>query len=121
MAILTIQRPTAAGATKALVAAAAGGDSFPNTGLEYFEVLNSHATLPRTVTFDSPGTCSFGFTALAGHDLAVVVPAVTGAPANRVIVGPFATQRFNDGNNRVQVTYSDAAADLTVAALGGGA
>lgn len=121
MAILTVQRPTlgTTGATLALVAAAAGGDSFPNTGVEFFQILNSHATLARTVTFDSPGTCSFNVAANAAHDMAVVVPGVTGAPANRVLVGPFPTTRFNDGNARVQVTYSDAAADLTVAVQGG--
>lgn len=121
MAILTVQKPVldTTGATLTLAAAAAGGDSFPNTGVEYFHILNSHATLPRTVTFDSPNTCSFGLSANAAHDVAVVVPGVASAPANRVVVGPFPTKRFNDANNRVQVTYSDAAADLTVAVQAG--
>jgi len=119
MAILTVQKPTQAGATLTLSAAAAGGDSFPNTGIEYFHILNSHATLPRTVTFDSPNTCNFNLAASAAHDLAVVVPGVSGAPANRVIIGPFSNVRFNDGNNRVQISYSDAAADLTVAVQAG--
>lgn len=119
MAILTVQRPTAAGATLTLAAAAAGGDSFVNLGVEYFQVLNSHATLSRTVTFDSPGTCNCALANNAAHDLAVVVPGVSAAPANRVIIGPFAMPRFNDANGRVQVTYSDAAADLTVAAQAG--
>jgi len=118
MAILAVQKPVLAGATLSLAAAAAGGDSFPNTGVEYFQILNSHATLPRTVTFDSPGTCNFGLAANAAHDMAVVVPGVSGAPANRVVIGPFPVGRFNDGNSRVQVTYSDAAADLTVAVQG---
>lgn len=118
MAILTVQRPTLTtpGATVTLVAASAGGDSFPNTGVEHVEILNSHATLARTVTFDSPGTCTFGLPANAAHDLAVVVPGVTSAPANRVMVGPFPRGRFNDSNERVQITYSDSAADLTIAA-----
>lgn len=119
MAILTVQKPALAGATLQLVAAAAGGDSFPNTGVEYFHILNSHATLARTVTFDSPGTCTFGLAANAAHDVAVVVPGVASAPANRVVIGPFPVGRFNDGNSRVQVSYSDAAADLTVAAQSG--
>lgn len=121
MAILVVQKPTLTnpGVTTQLVAAAAGGDSFPNTGVEWVEILNSHATASRTVTFDSPGTCSFGLAANAAHDLAVVVPGVTGAPANRVSVGPFPTTRFNDANNRVQITYSDAAADLTVGVRSG--
>lgn len=114
MALLTVQRPSQTGATLTLVAVAAGGDSFPNTGIEYFHVLNSHATLSRTVTFDSPNTCNFNLANSASHDMAIVVLGVTGAPANRVVIGPFSVQRFNDGNQRVQVTYSDAAADLTV-------
>jgi hypothetical protein len=119
MSILTVQKPGAAGATLALAAASAGGDSFPNSGVEWFHVLNSHATAPRTVTFDSPGTCSFGLAANPAHDLAVVVPGLDQAPNNRVVIGPFPTGRFNDGNNRVQVSYSNAAADLTVAVQSG--
>lgn len=121
MAILTVQKPTlgVVGATLTLAAAAAGGDSFPNTGVEYFHIVNSHATLARTVTFDSPGTCSFGLAANALHDVAVVVPGVDMAPANRVVVGPFPRSRFNDGNERVQVTYSASGADVTVAVQAG--
>lgn len=109
MAILTVQRPSLTGQAFTLAAAAAGGDSFPNTGVEYFHIRNAHATNPRTVTFDSPGTCTFGLAANAAHDAAVVVSALT-----TLIIGPFPIGRFNDGNNRVQVTYSDSAADLTV-------
>ena len=112
MAVLTVQKPVVAGVALTKQAAAAGGDSFPNTGVEFFEVTNAHATNARTVTFDSPGTCSFGLAANAAHDEAVVVAALT-----TKMVGPFPTPRFNDGNARVQVTYSDAAADLTVAAV----
>jgi len=123
MAVLTVQRPTLAttGATLALSAAAAGGDSFANTGVEYFRIKNAHATDPRTVTFDSPGTCSHGLAANAAHDVAVVVPGAASAPLNEVVVGPFPVKRFNDTNSRVQVTYSDSAADLTVAAQSGAA
>lgn len=117
MAVLAVQRPslTDPATTLSLVAAGAAGDSFINTGIEFFHVLNSHATVSRTVTFDSPGTCNFGLAANAAHDMAMVVPGVSGAPANRVIIGPFPTGRFNDAGGSVQVTYSAAGADLTVA------
>lgn len=115
MAVLTVQRPSPTGASLAFAAAASGGDSFPNSGVEYVEIVNGHATAPRTVTFDSPQACDFGLSANAAHDLAVVVPGVSGAPANRVVIGPFPVARYNDANGRVQVTYSDSAADLTVA------
>lgn len=109
MAVLTVQKPSAAG-TYAPVAAEAGGDSFPNTGVEFFYIKNGDAS-PKTVTFDSPGTCSFGLAANAAHDLAVTVPA-----GEEKLIGPFATARFNDANNRVQVTYS-AVTSVTVAAV----
>lgn len=112
MAVLTVQKPVVAGVALTMAAAAAGGDSFPNTGVEFLQVTNAHATDPRTITFDSPGTCNFGLAANAAHDQAVVVAALT-----TKVIGPFPTPRFNDGNNRVQVTYSDSAANLTVAAV----
>lgn len=118
MATLAVQRPSPTGAALALSAAASGGDQFANDGSVYFQILNSHASAARTVTFDSPGACDFGLSANAAHDRAIVVPGVSSAPANRVVVGPFPVDRFNDVNGNVQVTYSDAAADLTVAVQG---
>lgn len=115
MATLAVQRPSPTGASLALSAAASGGDQFANDGQVTVQILNSHATAARTITFDSPQSCSFGLSANAAHDRAVVVPGVSSAPANRVVIGPFPVDRFNDGNGNVQVTYSDAAADLTVA------
>jgi hypothetical protein len=112
MAILTVQRPGIGGATLTLTAAASGGDSFRNTGVESFEITNAHASASRTVTFDSPGTCSFGLSANAAHDAVITVAAMT-----TKIIGPFPTGRFNDTNGRVQVTYSDSAADLSVAVV----
>lgn len=109
MAILTVQKPTLSGVAFTLAAAAAGGDSFPNTGVEFFHIKNAHATLSRTVTFDSPGTCSFDVGNNAAHDKAVVVAALTS-----MVIGPFPKGRFNDVNDRVQVAYSDAADSLTV-------
>ena len=113
MAILAVQLPASAGVAFTKAAAAAGGDSFPNTGKEFFHITNAHATLPRTVTFDAPGTCNFGV-AHNNHDKAVVVAALT-----TMTIGPFPTPAYNDGNGRVQATYSDAAADLTVAVQAG--
>lgn len=118
MATLSIQRPSPVGASLALSAAASGGDQFANDGTVTFQILNSHATAARTVTFDSPQSCDFGLSANAAHDRAVVVPGVSSAPANRVVIGPFPVTRYNDANGNVQVTYSDSAADLTVAVQG---
>ena len=110
MAILTVQRPTAAGATITLVAAAGGGDSFANDGRTSFRISNADAS-PMTVTFDSPNTCDFTIGANAAHDIAVTVP--NGQSRE---IGPFSQLRFNDTNGRVQVTYSSVTS-LTVAAV----
>jgi hypothetical protein len=110
MAVLTVQRPKTDGVALTKVAASPGGDSFPNTGKEFLNVTNANATAPRTLTIDSPGTCSFGLTNNNVHDQVVIIAALT-----TKLIGPFSAARFNDPNSRVQVSYSDAAADLTVA------
>lgn len=110
MAVLAVQKPVLTGVAFTKAAATAGGDSFPNTGVEMFHVSNGHATLARTVTVDAPGTCNFGLPADPAHDAVVVVPAVSS-----MVIGPFNTSKFNDANGRVQITYSASGADLTVA------
>lgn len=111
MAILTVQRPTTAGANITLAAAAGGGDSFANDGRTLFQVTNGSGGA-ITVTFDSPRTCDFGLAANAAHDLAISVPA-----GESRYIGPFVQGRFNDASTgRVQVTYSDVTT-LTVAAI----
>ncbi len=112
MALLTLATPTQAGTAYAMTAAASGGDTFANSGREFVLVRNDHATDPRTVTFDAPGTCDFELAAHANHDLAVVVVAQT-----QEMIGPFSLTRFNDASGLVHVTYSDAAADLTIAVV----
>lgn len=110
MAEVVVQRSSIAGALRSTQAAASGGDYFQNDGKVCFHVTNSHATDPRTPTFDSPNTCSFGLSGNAAHDAALAVVAL----ATRVF-GPFDPLRFNDANGRVQVSYTNSAADLTVA------
>lgn len=112
MAILSVQKPSIAGTVRTFANAAVGGDSFPNTGVEFVVIKNNHASAPRTVTFDSPGQCSFGAAANAAHDQPVIVAAQT-----ERLAGPFSKARFNDANGRVAMTYSDAAADIQIAVL----
>lgn len=106
MAIFEIQKPSLAGAPLLFESATPAGDWFPNTGVEFVQVVNG-GPVARTVTFQAPGTCSFGATH-AAHNAVVTVPPVDEAPDNRRVVGPFPTTKFNDGNNRVQITYDDA-------------
>lgn len=79
-----------------LTAAAGGGDSFPNTGAEFVEILNGSgasitvsATQVAVVDSGTPGT------------KAVVVTA-----GSRVMFGPFPPSIYNDTLGRVNLTYS---------------
>lgn len=97
MAVLTTTQIARTGPTTlTLVAAAAGGDSFANTGAEFVEINNGSgasitvsATQVAVVDGGTPGT------------KAVVVPA--GA---RVAFGPFPPSIYNDTLSRVNLTYS---------------
>lgn len=109
MAALTVVQPSLTGAVATPVAASAGGDTFANDGKVYLRVKNAHATLPRTVTVDAPGTCDFGAAAHAAHDSVRVVAALT-----EVEIGPFPVDQFSATG---AVSYSDSAADLSVSAV----
>lgn len=104
MAALSVTQISAAGITDALVAAAAGGDTFANDGRVFFEVLNGGSSI--TVTFTTPAT-------VQGEPIAD--RAVTVAGGARKKIGPFPTDIFNDANGLVSVAYS-AVTSVTVAA-----
>ena len=86
-----------------LTAAAAGGDSFANTGKELFIASNANAS-SYTVTFATQETVD---------GLAVSDQSITVAQNEEFIVGPFPISIYNDSSGLVQVTYS-AVTDLTV-------
>src|SRR5215212_4660189 len=110
MAVLPVRRASATGSALTTQAAAGGGDSFPNDGNTNLLVINSGGA-PRTVTFDAPNACSFGVVH-ASHDYVATIPNDS-VPYQ---VGPFSKERFNDVNDRVQVTY-DSATGVAVAAV----
>lgn len=111
MAILSVRKPFSDGGTAFTPDSAnGGGDSFDNDGKVFFYIKNGGGA-GITVTFDSPNTCNFNLSNNAAHDLAVSV----GAGAEKMI-GPFPVPRFNDVNNRVQVTYSGVSS-VTVAPI----
>lgn len=107
MAILTVAQTSLAGVALGAVAAAGGGDSFPNDGATALYVKNGSGA-PITVTADAPNADNFGVVD-ASHDSAVAVA----AGAERLL-GPYPPGRFNDANGRVQLTYSGVTS-LTVA------
>lgn len=106
MATLTPQVAALTGLDVSFSSAASGGDQFANSGKEYFHVVNGSGS-SITVTADAQTNCNFGF----DHDAAVAVPA-----GEERVIGPFPTNRFNDANGNVQVTYSDVTS-LTVAVV----
>jgi len=96
MAALSVQAASLVGLTPSFGAAAAGGDSFANTGKEFLHVKNGHSG-SQTVTVNSQTPCNYG----SDHDVAVAVPA-----GGERIIGPFPKDRFNDANGLAQLTYS---------------
>ena len=106
MALLTVTPITKTGIDTAGTAAAAGGDTFPNTGREMLVVKNSGAS-PITVTLDIKAT-------LDGQ--AVTDPTVAVAAGVEKVIGPFPTGYYNDANGQVAVSYSGVTS-VTVKAL----
>jgi len=106
MATLTVQNTSLAGITPSWVAAAAGGDTFANTGDTYFEIKNGSTEM--TLTIETPAK-------IEGIDIAeitVTIPATTGVKR----IGPFDPAIFNQTTGRVNVTYS-AVTSVTVGAF----
>jgi hypothetical protein len=114
MAALTVQTASLSGVTPTFNTCASGGDSFLNDGNVFVEVVNAHVSQSRTVTFAAAS-------ATLTHDGFGTVPvsntAVTVAASTRKIIGPFPTARFNNSSGAVAVTYSDSAADLSMAVI----
>lgn len=111
MAVLTVTQPVLGGVLAAPVAAAGGGDSFPNDGYTIFRVINGGGS-SINVTFDAPGAVAPDQANTFDGD---VVKAVANG-ATRYF-GPFTDKaRFNDVNGRVNVSYS-AVTSVTVEAI----
>jgi hypothetical protein len=87
-----------------LTAAASGGDTAEIGPAHFLLVLNAHISETRTVTIDTPGTVD-------GHAIAQATLVVT--TANYGII-PL-TSLFRGSTGRATITYSDSAADITVA------
>lgn|SRR5574337_380684 len=101
MAALTVQDVTPAGIALTEVAAAAGGDTYANTGLEMLYVNNAGAS-PCNITVAAPKLCNQGF----NHPLIVTV-----AAGAKHYCGPFEPSRYG---NTVSLTY-DQVTSVTVA------
>lgn len=109
MATLAPQSIVLTGLNPSYAAASAGGDEFVNDGKKFLHVKNGGAGAIN-VTAVCQTACNYG-TGSPTHDDVVAVPA-----AGERIIGPFPPGRFNDGNGKVQITYSGVTS-LTVALL----
>ena len=108
MATLTLNEITRDGTLYAVVAAAAAGDQFGNDGRTFLAAYNEHVSADRTVSVDIQKDVD-------GQD-PPSKEVVVGAGETRLI-GPLPTGIYNDANGRVQITYSDSAADVYVGAF----
>lgn len=106
MATLTVQAISLSGVTPSYAACGAGGDEFANSGQEFIHVKNGSGG-NLDVTINSQVNCSQGF----DHDSVVTVTA-----GSEEIIGPFPKSRFDDANDKVQITYSGVTS-LTIAVL----
>src|SRR5687768_50942 len=98
MAVLVVKEPGIAPVVSTLVAAAGGGDSFPNTGVERFRVRNNDAASKTvTITAQNAAGCPAGTL----HNIVLTV-----AAGAEQCVKNLPPARFNDANGRVVVTYS---------------
>ena len=99
MAVLTVNTVDRAGfdLTAGFANAAGGGDSFPNTGVELVAFKNTDGTAV-TVTLD--------IQALVDGQTVTDKTVVIGATTGEKLIGPFPTTVYNDGNSRVNFTYS---------------
>ena len=104
MAQLTVNQITRDGVLYAVVAAAAG-DSFANDGRTLLVAYNNHGSAARTVSIDIQKDVD---------DQDPPSRTVTLAAGQTKLIGPFPTGIYNDANGRVQLTYSDSAANTYV-------
>jgi hypothetical protein len=94
---------------------ASGGDEFANAPDTFVIVENAHNSASRTITFAAVKTTvsveGYG-KAIATASVTMVIDPSGNQPTGLIALPPI---RFNDSSHKVQVTYSDSAADLKIA------
>jgi hypothetical protein len=119
MATLSVQNLALSGLQYSFASAASGGDVFANDGKTFVLITNGNAST-RTATFDVPtaneSVSVQGLGPVSIADTAITVPG-SGTNGGRIMVGPFPPSRFNNSSGQVSITYSDSAADLTIAVV----
>lgn len=119
MATLTVNTISDAGTRwdNKFVAVTAAGDKFPNDGLTFIEIRNSHASNAYTVTAVVQKSIvqkgGYGNTTKSNS----ISVTGTGGALSKVLAGTFPKAAYNDVTASVRLTYSGTApaTDLTVA------
>lgn len=105
MATFTVQTVTRSGVQPTYNTAAVAGDEFINDGKIWTHIKNGAVIL--NITFETTITVD----GLAVADLVVNVPAT-----EEKVIGVFPTGWYNDGANKVQMTYDDES-NVTIAVM----
>ena len=112
-AVLTAQTSTFAGLNYTS-ATASTADSFANDGNTFLLFTNANAS-SRTLTIAANDATRPHFGTIATPDTVVTLPG-SGTNSGLAVVGPFPTERFNDGTGKLNYTL-DVATGMTVAVI----
>ena len=113
MATLTAHKIVEEGLTGSASAANSSGDEFVNSGIEFLKFRNADAdTYTVTVTAQTTDIRHQNFGKLTKSNITKTI-----AQNQTVFIGPFKQNAFNDANNKVQITYSEAPTAMTVELL----
>jgi len=102
MAVITPIKITEEAISAPVVTCAAGGDNFPNTGIEFIRINNKHASATYTVTAIAQ-TTTYSFPRHGKLTKSNTVKSITAGTS--AVIGPFKTTVWNDANGKVQITY----------------
>ena len=116
MATLTVQPIIETGTAQNYATALASGasDVVANDGTVFLHAKNGHGSAERTITI-TPQVTSFNDSVYGKLTKSAV--AITVAAGGSKFIGPFKPDSYNNSSGQIVITYSDSAANITIAAL----
>ena len=113
MATLSANKIIEDGLTSSTVACTTAGDEFVNSGIEFLKFRNADAdTYTVSVTAQTTNVRHQNFGKLTKSNITKTID-----QNETVYMGPFKQNAFNDANNKVQITYSEAPTAMTMELL----
>ena len=113
MATLRAYKIIEEGLTGSTTACTTSGDEFVNSGVEFLKFTSTDATqYTITVTAQTTNVRHQNFGKLTKSNITKTID-----QNETVYIGPFKQNAFNDTNNKVQITYSEAPTAMTVELL----